>query len=243
MFCHKSGLGYLAKEVDNNFDIKIYTSQMLKAIAHPRRDLSQTQEAYQYFTAMYNGQSFTTKTGSLLDFQSIPPDVADTLHSEVVKILQDYDTVSVPTNNNGGTATLLKSDGTKATLLDVIANPMMQFQINFQTSTHFIDQGPDTSPGWSFSNGEDLVSDASNANNDCGWNDKMAYQPGTHIHFGVNGLDATTHEPACSHHIDWNITGEPETWENIGALQPIASDPSAASTNLVTLENYLVKHM
>ncbi|HNA61852.1 MAG TPA: hypothetical protein PKW79_02110 [Rhabdochlamydiaceae bacterium] len=66
-----SGVAQIADIVDNNFNVKIYTQEMLNATNNPTANLALTIEAYQYFTAMVNGQDFTTSTGQKLDFSTL----------------------------------------------------------------------------------------------------------------------------------------------------------------------------
>ena len=246
MDCALSGLAAISKVVNNNFDVKVYTEEMMSAITNPMADLAKTVEAYNYFHAMYEGQDFTTSSGEELNFADLPKDVITTLHADVIKVLKSYDQVNVPTDSSGDTTPLLTSDGKKATLLDVVSDPTAQFHVDFKTpaftGSFWYDSGnTNGAPAWSnASDGSNLYKDAWNAD-DAGGCEKMGW--GKHLDFGVDGLQASIHEPGCSNHIDWNLSGSASAWEASGALNPVSSDQTATNADANNLENFLQQHM
>lgn len=245
--CQRAGLAEISRSVENNFNIKVYTHQMMDAIKNPLANLSLTREAYHYFTSMYNGQDFITSSGTQINFADIPKDTAAALHADVIKVLSDFNVVRVPTNYaDTQSAVLLTSAGTPASLLDVIANPTMQFHINFQSSGDFINGGPDSSPAWSIANGTDMDEACSNANNwgsSSVYNARMEWGSWVHIHFDVNGLNATCHQPSCSNNVDWNISGDAQRWEDIGALIPTTANQAATNKDIQSLTDCLTNNM
>lgn len=246
MYCNQSGLAAVAQVVDNNFNVKVYTEEMMNAITNPLADLTKTQEAYQYFHSMYEGQDFVTSSGETLNFGNLPAGVIKTLHADVIKVLKSYAQVNVPIDNAGHTTPLLTSDGKKASLYDVVANPNQQFHIDFQTSAEYTgsawhdSNGYDSSPAWSYVDGTDMQKACRDNDRTAGM-EKMGW--GSHLNFQFAGLQASTHEPTCSNDIDWNLSGAGTQWAKLGALNPATSNVTETNLDTNNLENYLYNNM
>lgn len=248
---NKSGLAAIAQEVSNNFNIKVFTKEMLDAINNPLKDLAKTAEAYQYFTAMYNGTNFTAPGGQVIDFSSLPKNVATQLHSDVVKVLSDYSQINVPIDNSGDTTPLLDSKGDKVSLLELIANPNDTYHVSFKVSGDDMDNAADdpkgSSPKWSDNPaGGSMYGDYENEDNHW-WGSENGIGKTDHFRVGDRTkytLDASVSPPgACSSSDEykWSISGTATAWEDSGALNPVAN--SAASADATSLENYLQDNM
>lgn len=247
MLNQTSGLGQIAATVNNNFNVKVYTQEMLEAINNPLADLSKTEEAYQYFTSMLNGQNFVTASGQTISFANLPDTVKTTLHSKVVQVLKDYNTVNVPYDFSGDTTPLLNADGSQASLYDIIANPSASFHVKFSVSDT---TDASSSPDWSKNPaGGSMYGDYQNE--DSHWYGSTVREGGTD-HFQVGDrtkyeLDASVSDNGgCgndAYDANWTISGTATAWEQSGALNPSASNPQTASNDANGLENYLANNM
>ena len=234
-----SGLAQIADVVDNNFNVKIYTQEMLNAINNPTANLALTIEAYQYFTAMVNGQDFTTSTGQKLDFSTLSDSAKKTLHDDACKVLADYGTIKVPYDAKGDAATLVDANGNPVSLLDLVQNPNAQFHVNFKVDSNDVQNGNDA-PNWATKMDTDYNNEDNHwwgSANSCGQSDD--FQVGDR---SKSEIDAHVSQESCSNTLDWTLSGTATAWEAQGALNPQATNPNTTFDES-NLENFLQQHM
>ena len=100
-------------------------------------EIANLQQAYAFFQAMENKGTFTTSSGTTINFAQYGSgglfgSQTATFEAALNKVLSDYgNTVKVP-SPNGGTATVIDTTtGQPATLADIIANPSHTFSFSF----------------------------------------------------------------------------------------------------------------
>lgn len=238
MFNQTSGLGQIASNVDNNFNAKVYTQQMLDAIQNPLANLANTIAAYKYFEALYNSDgksvTFTTPTGQNVTV-NISPAVAQHFHDDVTKVLSDYGTIQVPYDAKGDTANLVDSNGNPVSLLTIVSNPTAQYSVHFDMdeSDNYDSNGNPNAPKW-----DSGIEDQFYNNQGC--SDNTNFNTGNDQN---NQLSVSVHQGACSDTENWTISGTAEQWEAQGALNPVAQSTSQAAADEQTLENDFTNQM
>jgi len=100
-------------------------------------EIANLQQAYAFFQAMENNKTFTTSSGTTIDFSQYGSgglfgNSTATFEAALNKVLSDYgNNVTIP-SPNGGTATVIDATtGQPATLADIIANPSHTFSFSF----------------------------------------------------------------------------------------------------------------
>ncbi len=244
-----TGLSAIAREINNSFDIKTYTEEMLKYVQNPSAyPLSQVVTAFQFFQAMYNKTSFQVPGGPSIDFSQVDPSTAAQMHTLVVKALSDYGTVRVP-YAPGKTVPLMitevvngKTVTKPASLLDLVSEPNgATFSIKYSGDPdQMIDSH--TSPPWApgfagafnnaFTAGQSLERVVSNVSDTFGI-------PGTglscHFHDGAWSFDSAT----------FSISGSAQDWITAaaGSMVTSTSDSAAAQADAAALAQFIQTHI
>jgi len=236
---HTSGLSLISEQVDNNFNVKTYTEEMLNAITNPMADLSKTIEAYQYFTALYNGQDFTTGSGTRLNFSNLSPDIKEMLHNKVTEMLKDYNSIDVCYDGPmyGDKTLLLNSDGTPASLLDIVSHPDATYHIKYTISYDDFTSGY-MNPSWA-PNETQQFETADGCMKDVAWGATDNFAVGDTSKYNLNA-SVYAH---CSPDLKFDISGKATDWEKSGALLPSPFKSEQATDDANALEKFLQKHL
>lgn len=204
--------------------------------------LAQIQQAYQFFEALKNSQSYMTPDGKVMDFSvfganGIFGSESATFETLVDNVLNSFDSIKIP-DPTGGTDTVYdQTTGKPATLYDLVARPTDSFYFQFTVTGHsnehnvnWCDNDDNPANSW---NGPFSSYDS----------DSTITKDGSGNTIPGGGFSVHEHAESVYHGAkdEYTVTGSAAAIENYASVA--SSNSQAAAANVNALDAFLSANM
>ncbi len=205
------------------------------------------QQAVAFFQAMQTNGTFTTSSGTVINFAQFGPNgvfgsKTSTFIADLTKVLNDYgNTVKVPTPNGGSVTVMDASTGQPATLADMIANPTHTFSFSFNNGEQTMSiMNPNYSISWCSGNFYNTY--ASQLFNSNGSGTVTTDASGNTIPGGGLNFNVDSHSSACSSSDNVNVTASGQALLNYVEFSPNGTNASVGADG-EALSQFLQQNM